>query len=161
MTIEKERIQIVEQLNGEYVKAFESGNFVAALFNLDQVAQICPRNQKNHILRATLYAYQGGFDQCRKIVDESLDDCKESDDVKYITAVLEYYQDNFEKAAELLNLILSSSPEHEQSKNCLKLLSSIKEKKEAGNGLFKEEKFEEALSMYTEALQIDKFHAKL
>ena len=37
-------------------------------------------------------------------------------------------------------------------------MSSTKEK---ANSLFKEDKFEEALSLYSEALEIDKFHAKI
>jgi len=57
--------------------------------------------------------------------------------------------------------VFSTAPEHHPSKLCLDLISRLSSTKEKANSLFKEDKFEEALSLYSEALEIDKFHAKI
>ena len=157
---EREKISQVEELGLEYKKAFEAGNIELALHHLNEIAQLCPKCEDNHILRAQLYSYRGGFEECRKILDENLSESEGHVEVRYINAVLLYYQDSFDEASQLISLILSSDPSHEKSRKCLELLTNIKTKKDEGNALFKEEKYQEALDVYTEALQVDKFHAR-
>ena len=160
VTVETEKINHIVELHTEYTKSYEVGNFANALHHLDEIAQLCPLCVENHILRAQLYVYRGGFEDCRKILEENLSECSEKEEVKYVDAVLHYYEDDFEEAATMLNAILTNNPDHAKSKKCLQLLTNIKDKKNAGNALFKDEKFQEAVDFYTDALEIDKFHAK-
>jgi DnaJ family protein C protein 7 len=69
-----------------------------------------------------------------------------------------YYQDDLEMAFNLLNSILATDPNHQKSIKCKEIASRISGKKEEGNCLFKEGKFDEALKVYTEALEVDKFN---
>jgi len=160
VSTEREKISQIEEYGQEYKKAFEAGNFELAVHQLNLIAQMSPKCESNHILRAQLYAYRGGFDECRKILDEHLCDIKENVEVRYLNAVLLYYQDNFDEAENLISLILTTDPNHEKTKKCRELLTNIKAKKDEGNALFKQEKYQEALEIYSEALVIDKFHAR-
>jgi len=160
VSTEREKIFQIEKYGVEYKKAFECGNFELAVHQLNLIAQMSPKCDGNHILRAQLYAYRGGFEECRKILDENLCHISDNVEVRYIKAVLLYYQDNFDEADNLISVILTTDPDHEKTKKCRELLTNIRAKKDEGNALFKQEKYQEALDIYSEALVIDKFHAR-
>ena len=159
--LELEKIQLIELANSQFVKETEAGELSGALAQLDIIAQICPMFEKNHCFRAELRARKGDLETCRNILKENLYHCSEKHDVMYVNALLLYYQDNFDGAAEVLRQILSLNSQHQQSEKVLHMLNEIKAKKDAGNKFFKEEKYCEALELYREALKVDEFQRRV
>ena len=142
--LELEKIQLIELANDQFVKETEAGNLSGALAQLDTIALICPQFEKNHSFRAELRARKGDLQTCRNILKEHLHHCSDNPDVMYVNALLLYYEENFDGAAEVL-----------QSEKVLHMLNEIRTKKDAGNKFFKEEKYSEALELYREALKVD------
>jgi len=157
---EIQKINQIEKLNEEFLNSNQRGHFSNALHHLDQIAEICPKFEKNHLLRSELLALKGEFEKCNTILSENFDESNNCADVLYIKALVLYYQDNFDLAFTMLNSILKLDPNHQKSKNCMTLATSIKDKKEEGNSQFKDGKYDEAFKLYTEALEIDKFNIK-
>eukprot|EP00092_Neocalanus_flemingeri_P010374 GFUD01011181.1.p1 GENE.GFUD01011181.1~~GFUD01011181.1.p1 ORF type:complete len:971 (+),score=255.23 GFUD01011181.1:112-2913(+) len=155
---EMRRIEQIEILNQEFLKSNQKGLFSNALHHLDQIAEICPKFERNHLLRAELLALKGEFEKCTSILVDNFDEMNNCSDVLYVKALVLYYQDNFDMAFKLLNSILILDPNHYKTKKCLELATGIKVKKEEGNALFKDGKYDEAFKLYTEALEIDKFN---
>lgn len=156
--VELQKIEQIEKLNQEFINSNQKGLFSNALYSLDQIAELCPKFEKNHLLRAELLALKGEFDKCKGILIDNFDDMNSCTDVLYIKALVSYYQDDFESAFKMLDSILETEPQHHKSLKCKDLATRIKEKKEGGNSLFKDGKYDEALKFYTEALEIDKFN---
>jgi len=157
---ELQRIEQIEKLHKEFLNSNQRGHFSNALYYLDQIAEICPKFEKNHLLRAELLALKGEFQKCTEILNDNFDETNTCIDVMYIRALLNYYQDDLEVAFKLLDSILETDPTHLRSIKCKEIASKISGKKEEGNRLFKEGKFEEALNLYTEALEVDKFNVQ-
>lgn len=66
-----------------------------------------------------------------------------------------YYQDNFEKATAHFKRALQLSPDHHKSKSYWNKMKAIKSKKEEASAHLKSGKVQEALAMYTEAVNVD------
>lgn len=157
---ELKKIEQIEKLHKEFLNSNQRGHFSNALYYLEQIAEICPKFEKNHLLRAELLALKGEFDKCTEILNDNFDETNTCIDVLYIKALVNYYQDDLEEAFKLLNSILETDPTHQRSIKCKEIATKISGKKEEGNRLFKEGKLDEALNLYTEALEVDKFNVQ-
>ena len=157
--LETEKIKTIENANVEFLRESEAGNLSRALYHLGRISVLCPKFEKNHRFRAELHAMKGDLEMCRQIL---ADNCSpDNPEVMYVRALLLYYEDNFDDAAVLLENILSEKSGHQQSGKLLSTLRVMKGKKEAGNRLFKEAKYEEAMQEYRAALNLDKFHLRV
>lgn len=76
-------------------------------------------------------------------------------DAIYVRGMCLYYQDNTEKAFQHFQRVLQYAPDHNKAKEFYKKAKLLQAKKEAGNQAFKSGKWQEAYSLYTEALAID------
>ena len=155
------RIKMVEQFRDEYQKASVAGDHAKALFTLDLISQICSHCDKTHVQRCLFYALKQCFDESNKIMREQLHHCQDSVEVRYVKAVILYYQDDFTAASDVLNDILRDVADHAPAVKCLELIAGIRDNKDAGNKLFREEKYEEACQQYSQALSVDKSHARV
>uniref|UniRef100_A0AAY4C5E2 J domain-containing protein n=1 Tax=Denticeps clupeoides TaxID=299321 RepID=A0AAY4C5E2_9TELE len=86
-------------------------------------------------------------------------------DALYVRGLCLYYEDCIDKAVQFFIQALRMAPDHEKARLACRNAKALKAKKEEGNRAFKEGNFEEAYSLYTDALTIDpnniKTNAKL
>ena len=107
---------------------------------------------------AEVHCLNGKMDDAAGMCNDSLRRFTNNSDLIYVKALIEYYRDNLDRAKTLFTLVLKSDPDHAKSHFTFKKLKNIHKKKEEGNKLVKEKKYEEALQCYDEALTIDPFN---
>lgn len=76
-------------------------------------------------------------------------------DAMYVRGLCLYYEDNLDKAFSHFQQVLRLAPDHHKAKEVYKRAKLLKQKKDEGNAAFKASKLSEALSLYSEALEID------
>ncbi|KAI0239888.1 DnaJ-like subfamily C member 7 [Lamellibrachia satsuma] len=76
-------------------------------------------------------------------------------DAMYVRGLCLYYEDNMDKAFQHFQHVLRLAPDHQHAKSIYKKAKSLHQKKEAGNEAFRVGKLQDALVLYSEALEID------
>ena len=107
---------------------------------------------------AEVHCLSGKMDDAALLCNDSLRRFTNNPDLIYVKALIEYYRDNLERAKTLFTIVLRSDPDHAKSHATFKKLKTIHRKKEQGNKAVKEQKYEEALMCYDEALTVDPFN---
>lgn len=79
-------------------------------------------------------------------------------DAMYVRGLCLYYNNNVEKGLAHFERALVLDPDHKKAKQMRIKAKSLRDKKEKGNELFKDNKFRDAHAMYTEALAVDEFN---
>ena len=73
----------------------------------------------------------------------------------YLHAFATYRSGNLESAIKVLNQLLERDPDNVKYKALFKLIRTIKKLKEEGNELFKKREYEQSISIYSQALELD------
>jgi len=107
------------------------------------------------LVKAESLALSQKYNEAQEIVMDVLRQDSMNVDALYIRGVVLYYQDSLEKSITHFQQALKFNPDHAKSKEWYKKARTLKTKKEEGNNAFKANKLQEALNLYTEALQAD------
>ena len=76
-------------------------------------------------------------------------------DLAYYLIIISYYDGNYAKAEELINIMKKEGIYDERYNDLLYKIKNIESIKEKANNIFKQNKYEEALKEYTEILKFD------
>lgn len=71
-----------------------------------------------------------------------------------------YYEDNIDSAFNHFQQVLRLAPDHNKAMNIYKKAKELKKTKESGNDAYKNCRFQEAYTLYTQALSIDVLNKK-
>lgn len=71
-----------------------------------------------------------------------------------------FYEDNIDSACNHFQQVLRLAPDHPKALSSYKSAKLLKKKKEEGNEAYKNNRIQEAINLYTEALQIDPLNKK-
>lgn len=110
--------------------------------------------------KAECLAFLGRYQEAQEISNSILHLDKGNADAIYVRGLCLFYQDNVEKAFSHFQQVLRLAPDHKKAMDIYKKAKLLKQKKEEGNDAFKNGKYQEAYTLYTEALKIDPHNIK-
>uniref|UniRef100_A0A6M2DFZ9 DnaJ homolog subfamily C member 7 n=1 Tax=Xenopsylla cheopis TaxID=163159 RepID=A0A6M2DFZ9_XENCH len=152
---EEKTLFALRQHEEDYEKTFLKGDFRSSLYYMDRALDYTPTCHRYKIRRAECLALLGRYQESQEIVNDILMFDKSNADAIYVRGMCLYYQDNIEQAFKHFQHVLKLAPDHVRAMDVYKKARLLKQKKQDGNDAFKAGKFQDAYTLYTEALQID------
>ncbi|XP_031829885.1 tetratricopeptide repeat protein 2 [Nomia melanderi] len=152
---EKEEIQYVQRYLKEADVAYAKQDFRKVVYCMDRCCSIstsCPRFK---ITKAECLALLGRYQEAQEIANDILHIDKQNVDALYVRAMCLYFQDNIDKAFAHFQQVLRLAPDHAKALELYKRAKNLKKKKEEGNAAYKQNQYQTAYTLYTEALTID------
>ncbi|KAF7287162.1 tetratricopeptide repeat protein 2 [Rhynchophorus ferrugineus] len=159
-TAEMRAIEKIKYNEKEAVKANESKDFRKVVYCMDRCLDEAPSCEKYKLTKAECLAILGRFQESQEIANDILQFNKASADAIYVRGLCLYYEDNIDKAFSHFQQVLRLAPDHVKAMEQYKKAKQLKKKKEDGNEAFRLCKFQDAVKLYSEALQIDSFNRK-
>ncbi|XP_059089731.1 dnaJ homolog subfamily C member 7-like isoform X2 [Tigriopus californicus] len=151
---EKNSVDSLEKFKNEAQSAFNDKEYRKALYCLDRALTIATACRNLKILRAECLAFLGRIPEGQEVANDLLRADGRNADAMYVRGLCLYYEDNLDKAFSHFQQVLRLAPDH-RAKHVYKKAKLLKQKKDEGNAAFKASKLSEALSLYSEALEID------
>ncbi|XP_055849006.1 dnaJ homolog subfamily C member 7 isoform X3 [Episyrphus balteatus] len=156
--IEQQSCQQLRQIEKTVQTQYESQSYRNVVYYLDNALKIAPACLKYKLMKAECLAFLGRTDEAVDIAVSVMKNDTTSADAIYVRGLCLYYSDNLEKGILHFERALQLDPDHQKAKTMRFKSKLLKEKKESGNVLFKSGRFREALTVYTDALEIDPFN---
>ncbi|RUS76852.1 hypothetical protein EGW08_015385 [Elysia chlorotica] len=126
-----------------------------AIFYLDRCIEHCCASLSFKVQKAEAMALMGRYQEALELSNDILQREGINADALYVKGMCLYYQDNTEKAFQHFQGVLKRAPDHHKAKDIYRRAKTLAAKKEEGNTAFREGKFQDAYTLYTEALSID------
>ena len=152
---EKKNLETLEKYIKEYKKHFDKKDYRTALFNVRKALEIATESHAFKLMKAESLVFLGKNSEAQEIVNDILRSDSRNADAIYIRGLALYYTDNVEKAFQHFQQVLVFSPDHEKAKKIYKTAKSLLAEKQKGNDALKDNKVQEAVNIYTKALEID------
>lgn len=161
-------------------KLFEGSKFEDAIKQYSQAIEIDPTYTSAYFNRALSYAILSKYAEAREDARKVMELEPNTADTPYVMGIIEEYQKNYGQALQWYQLALTRKPDFAQAKARAEQLKSNfmgtiaatsatgankseEEKKtfldslyEKGNGLFRQNKFEEAIAYYTAVIDMNR-----
>lgn len=147
--------QALIRCNDEIEKATTKGDYRTAIFHLDRALDLAVGCRSLKITKGEYLVFLQRYADAQEIVNEILQYDSGNADAIYVRGMCLYYQDNAEAAFNHFQHVLRLAPDHQKAREIYKKAKQLKLKKEEGNEAFKRGNFQEAFTLYTEALAID------
>uniref|UniRef100_A0A8C6Q4U4 DnaJ heat shock protein family (Hsp40) member C7 n=1 Tax=Nothobranchius furzeri TaxID=105023 RepID=A0A8C6Q4U4_NOTFU len=145
--------------------AFEKQDFRKVVYCMDRALASASACHRFKILKAECLALLGRYPEAQSVASDILRMDSTNADALYVRGLCLYYEDCIDKAVQFFVQALRMAPDHEKARLACRNAKALKAKKEEGNKAFKNNNFEAAYLLYTDALMIDpnniKTNAKL
>lgn len=132
---------------------------------MDRALALASACHRFKILKAECLALLGRYPEAQSVASDILRMDSTNADALYVRGLCLYYEDCIDKAVQFFVQALRMAPDHEKARLACRNAKALKAKKEEGNQAFKNNNYEAAYQLYTEALAIDpnniKTNAKL
>uniref|UniRef100_F6UAP7 J domain-containing protein n=2 Tax=Ciona intestinalis TaxID=7719 RepID=F6UAP7_CIOIN len=146
-------------------QASNQKDYRQVVYCMRRASEISPACVRFQLTKAENLALMGKYGEAQDIAVAILRADKMNADAVYIRGICLYYDDNIDRAVTFFTHALKLSPDHHNARLNLKKCKLLASKKAEGNEAFKASKFEEAYTVYSEALEVDpknrKTNAKL
>lgn len=152
---ERRNMDALARLSHELDLSWEKGDYRRALFCAERALTVATGSAHLRVRRAECLVLLGRYAEAQDIVHDMLRADSMNADALYVRGMCLYYQDDVDKAFSHFQQVLRLAPDHQRARRVYKQAKSLKTKKEDGNAAFKKGKLQEALQLYTEALEID------
>ncbi|KAF9414575.1 hypothetical protein HW555_007582 [Spodoptera exigua] len=140
---ERRALETLRKLHEDAQRAMEANDYRRVVFCMDRCLDYSPSCTKAKLTKAECLAMLGRFD--------SFDT-----EAIYVRGLCLYFEDKDEQAFKHFQQVLRLAPDHKKAMETYKKAKLLKQKKEEGNEAFKMGRWQQALSLYNEALTIDK-----
>ncbi|KAK3721197.1 hypothetical protein RRG08_044207 [Elysia crispata] len=157
-TIAQKESTVASQVQEYIAKAeanFEKRDYRTAIFYLDRCIEHCCAAMNFKVQKAEAMALMGRYQDSLELANDILQREGINADALYVKGMCLYYQDNTDKAFQHFQGVLKRAPDHHKAKDIYRRAKALAAKKEEGNTAFREGKFQDAYTLYTEALSID------
>ncbi|XP_017292912.1 dnaJ homolog subfamily C member 7-like [Kryptolebias marmoratus] len=145
--------------------AFDKRDFRKVVYCMDRALAMAPACHRFKILKAECLTLLGRYPEAQSVASDILRMDSTNADALYVRGLCLYYEDCIEKAVQFFVQALKMAPDHEKARLACRNAKALKSKKEEGNQAFKNNNYESAYLLYTDALAIDpnniKTNAKL
>lgn len=139
----------------ETEKACGKGDYRTAIFHLDRALDLAVGCRGLKTRKAEYLVHLRRYADAQEMVNEILQFDSTNADAIYVRGMCLYYQDNPEAAFTHFQHVLRLAPDHSKARQVYKKAKQLMQKKEEGNEAFRRGRFQEALTLYTDALSID------
>ena len=161
--------QLIKQADkvSDHLASFEnykrSQDWTLASIALDQAQQACSMGDSDvpmswRILRATVQLHKGHLDQANSTISDALRSDASNPEALLVRARIFLAKGDTAKSIAHCQAALRSDPELKDSRDLLRKVRKLETKKVEGNAAFKEGNNEEAIRLYTEAIEMTKEH---
>ncbi|KAK3593529.1 hypothetical protein CHS0354_037055 [Potamilus streckersoni] len=153
-----QEMKVAEQVKQYHDMAEEDlkkGDYRRALFCMDRCLDAAKTCVKFKVKKAEFLCLLGRLQEAQETTNDILQRDGINADALFVRGMCLYYQDNIDKAFQHFQQVLRLAPDHQKARETYKKAKALITKKEEGNEAFRVGKYEEALSLYTEALEID------
>uniref|UniRef100_A0A665TD73 DnaJ homolog subfamily C member 7-like n=1 Tax=Echeneis naucrates TaxID=173247 RepID=A0A665TD73_ECHNA len=144
---------------------FEKRDFRKVVYCMDRALALASACHRFKILKAECLALLGRYPEAQSVASDILRMDSTNADALYVRGLCLYYEDCIDKAVQFFVQALRMAPDHEKARLACRNAKALKAKKEEGNQAFKNNNYEAAYQLYSEALMIDpnniKTNAKL
>jgi DnaJ family protein C protein 7 len=151
---EVQKLEDIISFHVEGKKAYHSQDYEKVIYCVDKILEHVPCSRYK-VLKAESLALLGRYQESQNVTNDILHTDKQNVDAIHIYGFCLYYQGNIKEAFSNFKHVLRLAPKHEDARNKHKQAKTFLQKMEKGNKSFKEGRFSEAYTTYTEALQID------
>uniref|UniRef100_A0A8C5G7N6 DnaJ homolog subfamily C member 7-like n=1 Tax=Gouania willdenowi TaxID=441366 RepID=A0A8C5G7N6_GOUWI len=135
------------------------------VYCMDRALVLASACHRFKILKAECLALLGRYPEAQSVASDILRMDATNADALYVRGLCLYYEDCIDKAVQFFVQALRMAPDHEKARLAARNAKALKAKKDEGNHAFKNNNYEAAYHLYTEALAIDpnniKTNAKL
>ncbi|CAH1955868.1 unnamed protein product [Acanthoscelides obtectus] len=153
-------LEKLKQFENEYLKAYEKGDFRKVVYCMDRCLDEAPTCNRYKLIKAECLAFLGRFQEAQEMANNILRMNKSDAEAIYVRGICLYFEDNIDTALQHFQQVLRFAPDHGKAMSSYKKAKALKVKKEEGNDAYKNCRFQEAVRLYTEALEIDPFNKK-
>jgi len=129
--------------------------FRRVVYSMDRALEHSTKCSKYKLIKAESLAMLSRFQEAQEMANEVLQSDTMNCDALFVRGLCLYYADNLEKAYQHFQQVLRLSPDHAKARDCFRRAKRLQTKKEEGNAAFKQSDWESALTIYTDALEID------
>lgn len=160
ISAEQRTIEIMKQHEHDANVAYDKQDFRKVVYCMDRVLDHAPTCARYKVRKAECLAFLGRYQEAQEIANSILHVDKGNADAIYVRGLCLFYQDNVEKAFSHFQQVLRLAPDHAKAMDIYKRAKLLKQKKEEGNEAFKAGRYQEAFTLYTDALKIDPHNIK-
>lgn len=153
-------LESLKKLEVEAAKSYEKKDYRKVVYLMDRCFDHSPTCVKYKVEKAECLAFLGRYEEAQEIANSILHLNKGNADAIYVRGMCLFYEDNIDTAFNHFMQVLRLAPDHKKAMDIYKRAKLLKKKKEDGNEAYKNNKFQEAYNLYTEALQIDPLNKK-
>lgn len=149
-------LRAVQEAEPYYEKidsSINDGN--TAIVLVDKIAALVPDFEYIKLKKIEVYARLGKNAEALALCKQLAPYFKNDPEFHYVKGLAEFYNAQNEQAKRSLNECLKLDSSHSKTRNLLKNMSKFEECKGRANAAFKNNKFDEAIRLYTECLQLD------
>ncbi|GFO14146.1 Dnaj homolog subfamily c member 7-like, partial [Plakobranchus ocellatus] len=149
---------IASQVEEHIAKAeanFEKKDYITAISSLDHCIEHCCAAMNFKVQKAEALALMGRYQEAQELANDILQKEAMNTGALYVKGMCLYHQDNAGMALKHFRRVLKQVPNHRKAKDIYKRAKTLAAKKEKGNKAFREGKYKNAHSLYSEALSID------
>lgn len=149
---EKNNVDNLRRLEVEANKANEKKDFRKLLWILGKCLDIAPMCTRYKIEKAECLAFLGRYEESQEIANGVLHLDKGNADAIYVRGICLFYEDKVDQAFQHFQQVLRLAPDHKKAMDIYKRAKLLKKKKEEGNEAYKNNKFQDALNLYSEVI---------
>ncbi|XP_045511069.1 dnaJ homolog subfamily C member 7 [Colias croceus] len=158
---EKLALDSLRRLHEDAQRALEAGDFRRVVFCMDRCLEYSPSSSRAKLIKAECLAMLGRCQEAQEIANDSLRFDSLDTEAIYVRGLCLYFEDKDEQAFKHFQQVLRLAPDHKKAMETYKKAKLLKQKKEEGNEAFKMGRWQQALTLYNEALKIDKNNRKV
>lgn len=136
--------------------AEDKKDFRQSQFFYKQATEIAPGSTLLKMKQAESMALGGTVPEAQAMTIRVLQKDQRDSFALYVRGLCFYLEDDTDKALKHFTQALQMDPDCSKAKIYRKLCKQLQEIKSRGNGAFKEQQFEKAIEIYSEALEVDK-----
>ncbi|XP_026737789.1 dnaJ homolog subfamily C member 7 [Trichoplusia ni] len=153
---ERRALETLRKLHEDAQRAMEAQDYRRVVFCMDRCLDYSPSCSKAKLTKAECLAMLGRCQEAQEIANDSLRFDSFDTEAIYVRGLCLYFEDKDEQAFKHFQQVLRLAPDHKKAIETYKKAKLLKQKKEEGNEAFKMGRWQQALSLYNEALTIDK-----
>uniref|UniRef100_A0A2A4JBR3 DnaJ homolog subfamily C member 7 n=1 Tax=Heliothis virescens TaxID=7102 RepID=A0A2A4JBR3_HELVI len=153
---ERRALETLRKLHEDAQRAMEAFDYRRVVFCMDRCLDYSPSCTKAKLTKAECLAMLGRCQEAQEIANDSLRFDSFDTEAIYVRGLCLYFEDKDEQAFKHFQQVLRLAPDHKKAMETYKKAKLLKQKKEEGNEAFKMGRWQQALSLYNEALTIDK-----
>ncbi|XP_026757407.1 dnaJ homolog subfamily C member 7 [Galleria mellonella] len=155
-TSERRALESLRRLHEDAQRAMEACDYRRVVFCMDRCLDYSPSCTKAKLTKAECLAMLGRCQEAQEIANDSLRFDSLDAEAIYVRGLCLYFEDKDEQAFKHFQQVLRLAPDHKKAMETYKRAKLLKQKKEEGNEAFKMGRWQQALNLYNEALNIDK-----